>query len=111
MACADHAGATQGRGTSSDYRCFRRRRHGRGGRGHQGTCFSLVLAGGGLKHCGAYGVTDELSKKILEAPVSIPDFHATLHAALSVHPHKELFDGSRPVPITDFGNPVAALFV
>ena len=83
---------------------------GRGGRGHQGTCFSLVLAGGGLKHRGAYGVTDELSKKILEAPVSIPDFHATLHAALGVHPHKELFDGSRPVPITDFGKPVAALF-
>ena len=83
---------------------------GRGGRGHQGTCFSLLLAGGGLKHRGAYGVTDELSKKIVEASVSIPDFHATIHAALGVHPHKELFDGSRPVPITDFGNPVAALF-
>ena len=25
---------------------------GRGGRGHQGTTFSMVLAGGGLKHCG-----------------------------------------------------------
>ena len=83
---------------------------GRGGRGHQGTCFSLLLAGGGLKHHGAYGVTDELSKKIIENPVSIPDFHATVHAALGVHPHKELFDGSRPVPITDFGKPVAALF-
>ena len=83
---------------------------GRGGRAHQGTCFSLLLAGGGLKHRGAYGVTDELSKKIVEASVSIPDFHATIHAALGVHPHKELFDGSRPVPITDFGNPVAALF-
>lgn len=83
---------------------------GRGGRGHQGACFSLLLAGGGLKHQGAYGVTDKLSKKIIENPVSIPDFHATVHAALGVHPHKELFDGSRPVPITDFGKPVAALF-
>lgn len=83
---------------------------GRGGRGHQGTCFSLLLAGGGLNHQGAYGVTDELSKNIVENPVSVPDFHATIHAALGIDPAHELFDGSRPVPITDQGKPVAALF-
>lgn len=83
---------------------------GRGGRGHQGTAFSLVLAGGGLKHQGAYGVTDELSEKIVEAPVSIPDFHATIHAAMGIDPRKELHDGDRPVPITDGGTPIAALF-
>lgn len=83
---------------------------GRGGRGHQGTAFSLLLAGGGLKHQGAYGVTDELSKKIVEHPVSVPDYHATIHAALGTDPSMELFDGSRPVPITDQGKPVAALF-
>jgi hypothetical protein len=83
---------------------------GRGGRGHQGTAFSLVLAGGGLKHCGAYGVTDDLAKKVVENPVSIPDFHATIHAALGIDPTKELMDGSRPVPITDGGKPIAALF-
>jgi hypothetical protein len=83
---------------------------GGGGRGHQGTAFSLVLAGGGLKHCGAYGVTDDLSKSIVEKPVSIPDFHATVHAALGIDPAKELYDGPRPVPITDGGKPVAALF-
>ncbi|MCA8987603.1 MAG: DUF1501 domain-containing protein, partial [Planctomycetaceae bacterium] len=83
---------------------------GRGGRGHQGTCFSLLLAGGGLKHQGAYGVTDELSKEVVENPVSIPDFHATIYAALGMDPAHELFDGSRPVPITDQGKPVDALF-
>ncbi|MEM9016610.1 MAG: DUF1501 domain-containing protein [Verrucomicrobiota bacterium] len=83
---------------------------GKGGRGHQGTCFSLVLAGGGLNHSGAYGVTDEMSKEILEDPVSIPDFHATIHAALGINPSRELFDGSRPVPITDQGTPIANLF-
>ena len=82
----------------------------RGGRGHQGACFSLLLAGGGLKHRGAYGVTDDLSRKILENPVSVPDFHATIHAALGIDPTHELFDGSRPVPVTDFGKPVSALF-
>ena len=80
-----------------------------GGRGHQGTAFSLVLAGGGLKHSGAYGVTDELSKTALENPVSIPDFHATVHAAMGIDPHTELLDGSRPVPITDGGVPIASL--
>jgi hypothetical protein len=83
---------------------------GGGGRGHQGTAFSLVLAGGGLKHRGAYGVTDDLSRHIVENPVSIPDFHATIHAALGIDPTAELHDSSRPVPITDGGKPIAALF-
>ncbi len=83
---------------------------GRGGRGHQGTAFSLVLAGGGLKHRGALGITDDLGKTIVENPVSIPDFHATVHAALGIDPTKELMDGSRPVPITDGGKPISQLF-
>jgi len=83
---------------------------GRGGRGHQGTAFSMVLAGGGLNHCGAYGVTDELSKKPVENPVPLVDFHATIHAAMGIDPSKELMDGTRPVPITDGGKAVAALF-
>ncbi len=83
---------------------------GRGGRGHQGTAFSMVLAGGGLKHCGAYGTTDELAKKPVENPVPLVDFHATIHAALGIDPAHELMDGTRPVPITDGGKPVTALF-
>ena len=81
-----------------------------GGRGHQCSTFSLLLAGGGLNHCGAYGVTDDLSKKILENPVSVPDFHATIHSALNIDPAHELMDGTRPVPLTDNGKPIAALF-
>jgi hypothetical protein len=83
---------------------------GGGGRGHQGTAFSLVLAGGGLRHRGAYGVTDDQCKNAVENPVSIPDFHATIHAALGIDPTGELLDGSRPVPITDGGKPIASLF-
>jgi hypothetical protein len=83
---------------------------GRGGRGHQGSAFSMVLAGGGLNHHGVYGVTDELAKKPLETPVSVPDFHATIYAAMGIDPHKELMDSARPVPITDQGTPIAKLF-
>lgn len=81
-----------------------------GGRGHQPEGFSLVLAGGGLRHRGAYGVMDDLSAKIVENPVSVADFHATIHATLGIDPSKNLGAGSRPVPITDGGKPIAALF-
>jgi hypothetical protein len=81
-----------------------------GGRGHQSESFSLVLAGGGLRHRGAYGVSDDLSGKPVEHPVSVPDFHATVHAALGINPAKDLVNASRPVPITDGGKPIAALF-
>lgn len=81
-----------------------------GGRGHQGTTFSCVLAGGGLKHRGAWGETDEVAKKIVADPVSVPDFFATIFAAVGVDYRKNLYDGDRPVPITDRGQPIAALF-
>lgn len=83
---------------------------GKGGRGHQGTAFSMILAGGGLKHCGAYGETDGLSKTVVKDPVSIPDFHATILAALNVDTSRDLMAGSRPVPVTDGGVPIAKLF-
>ena len=43
-------------------------------------------------------------------PVSVPDFFATIHAALGIDYTKNLYDGDRPVPITDNGRPIAALF-
>lgn len=82
-----------------------------GGRGHQGTAFTCVLAGGGLAHRGAWGVTDELSKTIVSDPVSVPDFFATILAAVGVDYSKNLFSGDRPVPMTDMGEPIRELFV
>ena len=82
---------------------------GGGGRGHQGTTFSVALAGGGLNHCGAWGVTDELCKKPLEGACSVPDLFATILADLGINPGKERFDGDRPVPITDQGTPITEL--
>ena len=81
-----------------------------GGRGHQSNGFSMVLAGGGLKTGQVIGRTDELAKKVVERPVTIADFHATIHCALGIDPHKNLYAGERPVPITDRGQPIAELF-
>ncbi|MGI9474890.1 MAG: DUF1501 domain-containing protein [Rubripirellula sp.] len=83
---------------------------GGGGRGHQSKTFTMVLAGGGMNHLGAFGQTDELSKEVVTDPVSIPDFHATIHHAMGIDPEQILYDGERPVPITDGGKPVRPLF-
>ncbi|MEO9594138.1 DUF1501 domain-containing protein, partial [Rhodopirellula bahusiensis] len=82
-----------------------------GGRGHQGKAFTCVLAGGGLNHSGAYGLTDELSQNIVESPVSVPDLFATVHASLGIDPQKLLYDGDRPIPITDNGKPIRPLLI
>ncbi len=81
-----------------------------GGRGHQGTSFTCVLAGGGLSHRGAYGQTDELAKQIVESPVGVPDLFATVCAATGVDYSKNLYAGDRPIPITDRGQPISELF-
>ena len=83
---------------------------GGGGRGHHSKCFSMVLAGGGLKTGQAIGTSDDLGMAIVDEPVSIPDLHATIHATLGTNPAEELYDGARPVPLTDGGTPIAKLF-
>ena len=84
---------------------------GGGGRGHHSKSFTVVLAGGGLQNGKVIGTTNELGMRIEERPVSVPDLHATMHWALGIDPTEELYDGSRPVPITDGGVPVRELFV
>lgn len=81
-----------------------------GGRGHYAQAFTCVLAGGGLRHRGAYGETDELARKSIRDTVSVPNFFSTIHAALGIDYTKSHFDSDRPVPITDGGQPIAALF-
>jgi hypothetical protein len=39
-----------------------------------------------------------------------PTLDATIHSTLGVNPEKYLYDEDRPVPITDSGQPVKALF-
>ncbi|MFM8728126.1 MAG: DUF1501 domain-containing protein [Planctomycetaceae bacterium] len=83
---------------------------GGGGRGHQGAAFSVPMFGGGLKTGQVIGLTDEFSRRVVEQPVSVPDLHATIFAALGIDPAKELYDGDRPIPVTDHGTPIAQLF-
>ena len=80
-----------------------------GGRGHHGKCFTVLLAGGGLRTGQCVGTSDHLAMESVAEPVSVPDLFATICATLGVNPNKNLMDGERPVPITDGGKPVARL--
>ncbi|QDU92899.1 DUF1501 domain-containing protein [Lignipirellula cremea] len=51
---------------------------GNDGRDHHNRCFSVWLAGGGVKPGLTYGVTDDLGFNVAENPVHVHDLNATL---------------------------------
>jgi hypothetical protein len=48
------------------------------GRDHHPRCFTMWMAGGGTRGGTIYGTTDDFSYNIVEDPVHIRDFHATV---------------------------------
>lgn len=54
------------------------------GRDHHGRCFSLWMAGGGIKQGFDYGQTDEFRYNIAENPVHIRDLNATILHCLGI---------------------------
>jgi hypothetical protein len=48
------------------------------GRDHHPRCFTMWMAGGGSRGGAIYGTTDDFSYNIVEDPVHIHDFHATV---------------------------------
>jgi hypothetical protein len=77
---------SQGRLTETNY-----------GRDHHPRCFSLWMAGGGIKAGHTHGRTDDFSYNVVENPVHIHDFQATLLHLLGID-HEQLtfkFQGRR----------------
>lgn len=58
------------------------------GRDHHPKCFSMWMAGAGVKP-GSYGETDDFSYNISKDPVHVHDFHATMLHLLGIN-HEEL---------------------
>jgi len=54
------------------------------GRDHHPKCFSIWMAGGGIKPGTVYGTTDEFGYNIVENPVHIHDLHATILHLLGI---------------------------
>jgi hypothetical protein len=69
---------SQGKLTDDDY-----------GRDHHPRCFTLWMAGGGVKAGITYGETDDFSYNITKDPVHVHDLHATMMHLLGID-HKKL---------------------
>src|SRR4051812_17824843 len=59
------------------------------GRDHHPRCFSIWMAGGGIKPGITYGESDEFGYNIIKDPVHVHDFHATVLNQLGID-HKKL---------------------
>jgi hypothetical protein len=54
------------------------------GRDHHPRCFTIWMAGGGIKGGMSYGVTDDFSYNVVENPVHIHDLNATILHCLGI---------------------------
>lgn len=81
------------------------------GRDHHGRCFTMWMAGGGIKRGISYGETDDYCYNIVKDPVHIHDYNATILRCLGID-HTKLtfrFQG-RDFRLTDVhGNVVESL--
>src|SRR6185436_5029655 len=77
------------------------------GRDHHPRCFSIWMAGGGIRGGMTYGATDDFAYNITENPVHVHDFHATMMHLLGID-HTRLthrFEG-RDYRLTDVSGEV-----
>jgi len=80
------------------------------GRDHWPQCYSVVLAGGGIRGGQVIGASDSIGGVPKDRPVTPADIHATVFAALGYSLRDisyQLADG-RPMPLTD-GEPIGEL--
>jgi hypothetical protein len=61
------------------------------GRDHHPRCFSVWMAGGGVKPGIVYGETDEFGYNIVKDPVHVHDFHATVLHLMGLNHEKLVF--------------------
>ncbi len=72
------------------------------GRDHHPRCFTMWMAGGGIKPGVTYGVTDEFSYNIAEKPVHVHDLNATILHLMGIdHERLTYFYQGRRFRLTD----------
>jgi hypothetical protein len=81
-----------------------------GGRDHWNFCYSLMLAGGGIKPGTVHGSSDRIGSRPSNNPVSPADIIATIYECLGVPFELELRDRlSRPMQLVPWGTPIREL--
>ena len=79
------------------------------GRDHWPHCFSVVMAGGGIRGGQVHGASDRVAAYPAADPVTPEDLIATIYHRLGVDPHSLMYDQQeRPFPLAD-GHPVLGL--
>ncbi|HEY7158003.1 MAG TPA: DUF1501 domain-containing protein, partial [Gemmataceae bacterium] len=71
---------------------------------HYVRCWTVVLAGGGVKGGQVYGSSDLDGKDVKDDAVSEGDLFATIYTALGVNPRAKHYVGQRPVWVTPEGS-------
>ena len=56
-----------------------------GGRDHHPRCYTIWMAGGGIKPGTTYGATDDFSYNVAENPVHVRDLHATVMHLMGIN--------------------------
>lgn len=80
------------------------------GRDHWPDCYSILMAGGGIKGGHVYGASDQMGAQVDLDPVTPGDLAATIFWAFGVDPETLIYDQSnRPHPIAR-GKAVTELF-
>lgn len=83
----------------------------RKGRDHYPKAFSCLLAGGGVRGGRVIGKTCPEGREVVERPVRVQDFNATIAHALGLPlDHKVFSPSGRPFRVADKGKPVLELF-
>lgn len=77
------------------------------GRDHHPRCFTIWLAGGGVKPAETYGETDDFCYNIVDKPVHVHDLHATLLHQLGIdHTRLTYSYQGRQFRLTDVGGEI-----
>ena len=77
------------------------------GRDHHPRCFTIWLAGGGVKPAETYGETDDFCYNIVDKPVHVHDLHATLLHQLGIDHTKLTYSyQGRQFRLTDVGGEI-----
>lgn len=80
------------------------------GRDHWNFCYTLLLAGGGIRPGYVHGASDRIGGRPSSQPVTPADIIATLYQCLGLAPDHELRDRlSRPMQLVPWGNPIREL--
>lgn len=81
-----------------------------GGRDHWTFCYSVLLAGAGIKGGSIYGASDDQAAYIKDKPVHIRDICATIYHLLGIDPEMPVYDrANRPVPVAHGGHAIAEI--